>query len=75
MLTKAYPENYHESYIFAPKTRTSDYLVYKFIKIPSSSIDMNESVKIDNTHFTTQINNSIVYRNEDHLNTSRHADE
>jgi hypothetical protein len=27
-------------------------------------------VKIDKTHFTTQINNSIVYRNEDHLNTS-----
>ena len=72
MLTKAYPENYHESYIFAPEPRTSDYLVYKIHeKFPQVIIiDMNESVKIDNTHFTTQINNSIVYRNEDHLNTS-----
>jgi hypothetical protein len=32
MLTKAYPENYHESYIFAPKPRTNDYLVYKIHK-------------------------------------------
>ena len=72
MLTKAYPKNYHESYIFTPKPRTSDYLVYKIHKkFPQVTIiDMNESVKIDETHFTSQINNSIVYRNEDHLNTS-----
>jgi hypothetical protein len=36
MLAKAYPENYHESYIFAPKPRKSDYLVTKFKKIPCS---------------------------------------
>lgn len=72
MLSKAYPKNYHESYIFAPEVRTSEYLVYQIHKkFPQVIIiDMNESVKIDKTHFTTQINNSIVYRNEDHLNTS-----
>jgi peptidoglycan/LPS O-acetylase OafA/YrhL len=72
MLTKAYPKNYNESYIFVPKPRTRDYLVYQIHeKFPQVIIiDMNASVKIDKTHFTTQINNSIVYRNEDHLNTS-----
>ena len=72
MLTKAYPKNYYESYIFTPKPRTSDYLVYRIHeKFPQIIIiDMNESVKINETQFTTQINNSIVYRNEDHLNTS-----
>ena len=72
MLAKAYPKNYDESYIFAPEPRSSDYLVYKIQKrFPQVIIiDMNESVKIDKTHFTTQIDNSIVYRNEDHLNTS-----
>jgi len=72
MLAKAYPENYNESYIFAPEPRTSDYVVYQIHrKFPQVVIiDMNESVKIDETHFTTQINNTIVYRNEDHLNTS-----
>ena len=50
----------------------SCHLVYKIHKkFPQVMIiDMNESVKIDETHFTSQINNSIVYRNEDHLNTS-----
>ena len=72
MLAKAYPENYDESYIFAPEPRTSDYAVYQIHrKFPQVVIiDMNESVKIDETHFTTQINNTIVYRNEDHYNTS-----
>jgi hypothetical protein len=41
--------------------------VYKIHKKFPQVIDHEWSVKIDNTHFTTtQINNSIVYRNEDH---------
>lgn len=72
MLTKAYPKYFHESFIFEPKPRTEDYLVYRIKKaFPEVVvIDMNESVKINDKQFTSQINNTIVYRNADHLNTS-----
>lgn len=71
-LTKAYPKYFHESFIFEPVPRNENYLVYRIQrKFPEVLvIDMNESVKINDKQFTTQINNTIIYRNPDHLNTS-----
>lgn len=72
MLTKVYPKYFNESFIFEPEPRTADYLVYKIQrKFPEVLvIDMNEAVKVDKNQFTSQINNSIIYRNSDHLNSS-----
>ena len=70
-LAKAYPKYFSESPIFEAQKRSDHYLVYELKrKFPSLIvIDLNETVKIG-TKFTTTLHNSIVYRNEDHLNIS-----
>jgi len=70
-LAKAYPDYFDEEVTFDEVNREENYLVFEIKhKFPSVLvIDMNEGVR-ENGKLTTKLENTIIYRTFDHLNTS-----